>query len=199
MVPMNTDRPDTRQHILDCGQRLIAMKGFVGVGLTELLGTAGVPKGSFYHYFASKEAFGIALLEYYFDNYMDYLGTLDRAPELNGAARLRVYGERWAETQRGEDAARYCLIVKLSAEIADLSEAMRAIMLGGTERVLRELARYVAEGQADGSISNPLPAGELAETFYALWLGASLLAKLRRDGSAFAAALKRSRELLQPD
>lgn len=61
VADMTTERIDTCQHILDCGHRLVARKGFIGVGLAELLTTAGVPKGSFYHYFASKEGFGEAL------------------------------------------------------------------------------------------------------------------------------------------
>ena len=65
----HSERPDTRQHILDCGHQLVASKGFVGVGLAEILATAGVPKGSFYQYFASKEAFGCALLEQYMADY----------------------------------------------------------------------------------------------------------------------------------
>lgn len=196
---MNSERPDTRQHILDCGQRLIATKGFVGVGLSELLGTAGVPKGSFYHYFASKEVFGSALLDHYFEDYLARLHQLAEAPGLSGAARLDTYCRRWAETQRGEDAALHCLIVKLSAEVADLSEAMRERMLAGIEQVLKRLASWVAEGQADGSVRNPESAEALAETLYEIWLGASLLAKLRRDNSAFEGALARCRELLQAD
>ncbi|MEN3111125.1 TetR/AcrR family transcriptional regulator [Uliginosibacterium paludis] len=194
---MNSERPDTRQHILDCGQRLVATKGFVGVGLAELLTTAGVPKGSFYHYFASKEVFGIALLDHYFDDYLNRLDALAQASGLTGAQRLETYCERWTETQRGEDAALYCLIVKLSAEIADLSDAMRERMLAGTGRVLGVLADWVAEGQRDSSIGNRQSATALAETFYELWLGASLLAKLRRDSTAFEGALARTRELLQ--
>ena len=96
-----------------------------------------------------------------------------------------------------EDAADYCLIVKLAAEVADLSEAMRAIMLSGTEQILGRLADVVARGQADGSIANPAPAAELAQWLYEAWLGASLLAKLRRDDSAFRAVLQRSCEWLQ--
>ena len=52
---MNTRHDNTRQHILETGQRIIVGKGFASVGLNEILTTAGVPKGSFYHYFASKE------------------------------------------------------------------------------------------------------------------------------------------------
>lgn len=56
---------DTRQSILDTAQRVMAHKGFAAVGLNEVLAEAGVPKGSFYHYFASKDAFGEALMKNY--------------------------------------------------------------------------------------------------------------------------------------
>ncbi|MDN5490193.1 MAG: TetR/AcrR family transcriptional regulator, partial [Acinetobacter sp.] len=59
----------TRQHILNTSFKLVLHKGFVGVGLQEILTTCGVPKGSFYYYFASKEAFGCALLQQYLADY----------------------------------------------------------------------------------------------------------------------------------
>jgi TetR/AcrR family transcriptional repressor of nem operon len=64
---MKASHADTRQHILDTGNRIIAAKGFSAVGLNEILQAAEVPKGSFYHYFKSKEQFGEALLEAFFD------------------------------------------------------------------------------------------------------------------------------------
>ena len=114
--PMNSEhaqseRPDTRQHIPDCGRQLVAAKGFVGVGLAEILATAGVPKGSFYHYFASKEVFGAALIESYFDDYRTRLAALSAQPGQTGAQRLLTYFERWIETQQGNDRAEHCLIV----------------------------------------------------------------------------------------
>lgn len=193
---MTTERIDTRQHILDCGHRLVARKGFIGVGLAELLTTAGVPKGSFYHYFASKEGFGEALLEAYFAQYLTRLDALFQRADLSGAQCLHIYFSRWIETQQGEEAANYCLIVKLAAEVADLSDAMRAIMLSGTEQILGRLADVLARGQQDGSIGNQEPPHELAQWLYEAWLGASLLAKLRRDGSAFATVMQRTRLLL---
>jgi AcrR family transcriptional regulator len=60
---MNIRHDNTRQHILETGHRIIAGKGFASVGLNEILKSAGVPKGSFYHYFESKEQYGQALLE----------------------------------------------------------------------------------------------------------------------------------------
>ncbi|MFQ5727810.1 MAG: TetR/AcrR family transcriptional regulator, partial [Salmonella enterica] len=52
---------DTREHLLATGEQLCMQRGFTGMGLSELLKTAQVPKGSFYHYFRSKEAFGVAM------------------------------------------------------------------------------------------------------------------------------------------
>jgi TetR/AcrR family transcriptional repressor of nem operon len=61
---------DVRQSILDTAHTIVSAKGFSGVGLNEILVAARVPKGSFYHYFGSKEAFGEALLADYFEAYL---------------------------------------------------------------------------------------------------------------------------------
>ena len=65
---MPTTDADTRQRILDTAQEIMARKGYAAVGLTEVLTEAAVPKGSFYYYFPSKDAFGEALLKSYFDD-----------------------------------------------------------------------------------------------------------------------------------
>jgi TetR/AcrR family transcriptional repressor of nem operon len=193
---MNTERIDTRQHILACGQQLVAGKGFVGVGLSEILTSAGVPKGSFYHYFPSKEMFGIALLETYFESYLLTLDALLGRTDMPAGQRLMAYFQCWIDTQTGDDSVRKCLIVKLGAEISDLSEAMRSTMLQGTERIMQGLADCIAAGQADGSIRNTQSPAACAEWLYETWLGASLISKLRRNGSALEAALQSTRQVL---
>lgn len=193
---MSSERIDTRQHILACGQQLVAGKGFVGVGLSEILASANVPKGSFYHYFGSKELFGIALLETYFETYFLNLDALFGRADLTAAQRLMTYFQRWIDTQTGEDSERKCLIVKLGAEISDLSDAMRSTMLEGTERIMQRIADCIAAGQADGSIQNTQSPVVCAQWLYGAWLGASLISKLRRDGSALDAALQTTRQVL---
>ena len=66
---------DTREHLLATGERLCMHRGFTGMGLSELLKTAEVPKGSFYHYFRSKEAFGVAMLERHYASYHQRLAA----------------------------------------------------------------------------------------------------------------------------
>ena len=201
---MQTISPTTPNHILDCGERLIAHKGFVGVGLAEILAAAGVPKGSFYHYFSSKERFGEALLTRYTTTYLEQLDRLLRADGTSARTRLMRYWSYWNLSQCDStasdcsvhDGGGKCLIVKLSAEVSDISEAMRLALRDGTEQVVQRIARCIDEGRADGSVSAKLEPHDTALTLYELWLGASLLAKLRRDASAFDHALCSTEQLL---
>ena len=204
-------QPSVKHHILRCGERLIAAKGFVGVGLAEILAAAGVPKGSFYHYFGSKERFGEALLAQYLERYLAQLDTLLQ-PDAAGTparARLMRYWSYWNMSQCGiapadasasvcadEAAGAKCLIVKLSAEVADMSEPMRLALRRGTDDIVQRIAQCLHDCQAEGVLSAKADTAALALTLYELWLGASLLAKLRRDGSAFEHALKSTDLLL---
>ena len=74
--------------------------GGAAVGLTEILNADGVPKGSFYYYFKSKDAFGEALLEQYFADYMAEITVLLEKPEKNGAERLMTYWENGSKLRR---------------------------------------------------------------------------------------------------
>ncbi|MBS0509932.1 MAG: TetR/AcrR family transcriptional regulator [Proteobacteria bacterium] len=191
---MSSRHADTRQHILDTGNRIIAAKGFSCVGLNELLQASEVPKGSFYHYFKSKERFGQALLEDYFDSYLRQLDALLEAPGLTARERLLRYFQQWRATQAEEGDEQKCLVVKLGAEVADLSEAMRVTLRDGTERIIGRLAGCIAAGVADATLPQ-LDADASARMLYQMWLGASLLAKLQRNASpldqAWAATLQR--------
>jgi TetR/AcrR family transcriptional repressor of nem operon len=186
---MRPSYDDVRRHILGAGQQIIALKGFAGVGLNEILGAADVPKGSFYHYFGSKEQYGCALIEQYVQ---DYLAGMDRLFHADGGPareRLMTYWQRWRDTQCTDGAGDKCLVVKLGAEVADLSDDMRELLRDGTDRICGRLEACVAEGIADGSLAPDLDPAMTATRLYQMWLGASLLTKLRRDLSAFDDAL----------
>jgi AcrR family transcriptional regulator len=61
-----SNRPvTTKERILDAAEGLMLVKSFHSVGLNEILTAVQVPKGSFYHYFKSKEQFGVEMLKHY--------------------------------------------------------------------------------------------------------------------------------------
>ena len=204
-------QPPVKHHILRSGERLVAAKGFVGVGLAEILAAAGVPKGSFYHYFGSKERFGEALLAQYLERYLAQLDALLQPDDAGTPARERLmrYWSYWNISQCGiatagapaegcadEAAGAKCLIVKLSAEVADMSEPMRLALRRGTDDIVQRIALCLQQCQNEGAVPAGADTAALALTLYELWLGASLLAKLRRDGSAFEHALQSTEQLL---
>ena len=195
---MNTmTTTDVRQHILDTAQNIIAGRGFTAVGLSEILKSANVPKGSFYHYFNSKEAFGEALLESYFSDYMVQLETLLNRPSVSAAQRLLAYWATWIETQSAcYPAEGKCLAVKLAAEVSDLSEPMRMVVQDGMEGVITRLANAVSDAVNDGSLPGGTDTRGLATMLYQLWLGASLRAKVTRDQMPLQAAFETTSLLL---
>ena len=195
---MNTmTTTDVRQHILDTAQNIIAGRGFTAVGLSEILKSANVPKGSFYHYFNSKEAFGEALLESYFSDYMVQLETLLNRPSVSAAQRLLAYWATWIETQSAcYPAEGKCLAVKLAAEVSDLSEPMRMVVQDGMEGVITRLANAVSDAVNDGSLPGGTDTRGLATMLYQLWLGASLRTKVTRDQMPLQAAFETTSLLL---
>lgn len=192
---MGLHQRNVRQQILEAGRGLILAKGFTAVGLAEVLAAAGVPKGSFYYYFESKERFGEALLEEHFAAYLRDLDALLAGEGVPARERLMRYWRRWEETRAGSCGREQCLVVKLGAEVSDLSEAMRGALRKGTDAILERIAACLREGAADGSIP-PRNPESAAQALYELWLGASLLAKVRRDTSALAAAMETTRAFL---
>lgn len=192
---MNTRHDNTRQHILETGQRIIVGKGFASVGLNEILKTAGVPKGSFYHYFESKEQYGQALLQDYFDRYLAELDALFASPAASGHEQLMRYWQRWLGKQVDACSEQKCLVVKLGGEVADLSDAMRITLRDGTEQIVLRIARLIESGVADGSVP-PMEPQATAQMLYQMWLGASLLGKLHRDAAALENAMTFTTKLL---
>jgi TetR/AcrR family transcriptional repressor of nem operon len=193
---MNIKHSDVRQHILDTAKTIILGRGFSAAGLNQVLRAADVPKGSFYHYFKSKDAFGEALLDSYFDDYLAQLDLVLVQPEASAAHNLMRYWTIWLETQSSDGLEGKCLVVKLGGEVSDLSEAMRAALQRGTDSVIARLASCIERGVADGSLRDVGDPAHAAQTLYGMWLGATLLTKIRRDRSALDGAMQATRKLL---
>ncbi|MCS0583111.1 TetR/AcrR family transcriptional regulator [Massilia pinisoli] len=197
---MNTENPtqsyDVRSHILATGQRIMSGKGYSAVGLNEILTAAGVPKGSFYHYFGSKDAYGEAMLTRYFDDYLSELDHIFQQPGLTAAQRLMNYWASWQVSQSFDNCQGKCLAVKLGAEVADLSEAMRLVLRRGTAQIVGRLAEALAAGIADRSLTVDGDPDGVAESLYQLWVGASIMAKIERTTRPFGTALAATRQML---
>jgi TetR/AcrR family transcriptional repressor of nem operon len=181
MNPQQTKDPGTRARLLEVGAELIAQKSFGGCGLAEILSAAGVPKGSFYHYFASKEDFGVALIEKesagYFESLRPILGDRRSTP----LARLRAVFEQGREDCLAHGPERRCLIPKLALETAQLSATVQAAVKCAYDQWTALLAGVVREGQSAGEIDPAQDPERLAKALVMLWEGATIRMQIDRS------------------
>lgn len=187
---------DTREQILATGEQLILGKGFSALGLAELLATAGVPKGSFYHYFPSKEEFGVALLQRYFSAYAEKMQALVDRQDVGAAQRLLSYFAEWKSISTDSQCQKLCLAIKLAAEVSDLSEHMRHTLATGMRTITGYIEELLRQTRQQGQLAADTDVAALASNLYSSWIGASLQTKVCRNMSALEAAEQQTRALL---
>ena len=172
------DRFDTRELLLRCGMAVLTETGFSATGIEAILRQAGVPKGSFYHYFDSKEAFGSAVITTYADYFArkldHFLGDETRPP----LERIAAFVDSAAQGMERFDFRRGCLVGNLGQEMASLPLAFRAQL----ERVLQDwearMTRCLQAAQQAGQIGADVDCARMAAFFWTGWEGAVLRAKL---------------------
>jgi len=176
------DSPSTREALLRAGVAALTEKGFSATGIDEILRSVGVPKGSFYHYFASKEAFGAELIgryAQYFAGKLDRHFTNDLLSPLN---RLRAFIADAESSMQRFDYRRGCLIGNLGQEMGALPESFRVQLVDAFTDWQERTADCLDAARAAGEITSPTDSRRLAAFFWIGWEGAVLRAKLERRG-----------------
>jgi TetR/AcrR family transcriptional repressor of nem operon len=169
---------ETRESLLRVGVEILTEKGFSVTGLDEILRTAEVPKGSFYHFFGSKEAFGAALIERYasyFANKLD-LFLLDKS--LSPLQRLAAFAADARSGMARYEFRRGCLIGNLGQEMGALPQAFRGQLVAVFCDWQSRVGNCLEEAKKLGEIGATADCQKLAATFWIGWEGAILRAKL---------------------
>ncbi|MCB9878946.1 MAG: TetR/AcrR family transcriptional regulator [Planctomycetes bacterium] len=179
--PQTAKDADTRERILQAGTELFGKKGFNGTGLAEILTQAGVPKGSFYHYFGSKEEFGVVLIERARDEYLDELRVILGDRKMSPVKRLRTVFEHTRDECSATGPTVECLIPKLALETGQLSEPVHAAVKSAYQLFSALLAQVVREGQAAGEIAATHDPDRLANVLVMLWEGAAIRMQIERS------------------
>jgi TetR/AcrR family transcriptional regulator, transcriptional repressor for nem operon len=181
-------RPSAREQIVQAGLKCLTSKGFNGVGVQDITDTAGVPKGSFYNHFESKEALGAEIVERYgADKRRRELLTDKSIPPLE---RLRRHYQRLTTACADARFERGCILGNFSAELSNQSEVIRDSLRRLYERWTRDVEATIAEAQEQGAVSKTLTAAELAAFLLDAYEGALLRARVERDSRAFERFMK---------
>jgi TetR/AcrR family transcriptional repressor of nem operon len=155
-------KQDTRQVILQNGAKIIHSKGFINTGIKDILDASGVPKGSFYFYFKSKEDFGVALVDYYAEAISGmvagYLTDTSRTP-LERLDHFITESARFYEHNRF---AGGCPIGNMSQEMSNLSEPIRLKLQAAFSQIRSVMQQCITEAWELGQINKDLDPEALA-------------------------------------
>lgn len=176
-------RPNVRQKIIDAGLKVLIEKGFNGSGVQDITTAAGVPKGSFYNHFESKEALGAEVVDLYGrDNPRRAILADTSIPPMQ---RLRAHFERLNAVFTDADFGRGCLLGNFSAELSGQSELIRERLASLYRNWSSDIATVIGEAQADGSLSTQTPAPDLAAFLLDAYEGTLLRVRVEKSGQAF--------------
>jgi TetR/AcrR family transcriptional repressor of nem operon len=177
-------RASVREQIVDAAFEQFHQHGYNACGVKLITDTAGVPKGSFYNHFESKEALALVVMERY--------GATRRAedlldPAVPGLTRLRDHFDFLAGDIEKYEYNRGCVFGNFSNEAADHSDAIRDGVRTNLDSWATAIATAVRDAQTDGSVSADTDPEVLAKFIVNAWEGAIVGERAAKNGSSFAA------------
>lgn len=181
-----------RERIIEAGLEVMYRQGYNGTGVKDIVDAAGIPKGSFYTYFESKEAFALEALDYF-----AYIGKPDRSNgmtdclndrKLSPLRRLdRLFSGMIDSFTHQTKFCRGCFIGNLSQEMSDTSEAIRQKAEALHVRGKQALQKCIIEAQEVGEVDPERDAETLAEFLWNSWEGAILRMKASKNATPLLA------------
>ena len=175
-----------RERLLEAGMQSFHRHGFNGCGVQEITDLAGVPKGSFYNHFESKEALGAAVLDYYWDQKSAVTLSVLVDTRLSPLERLRSYFDSQAQTMATRDYTCGCLMANLASELSDQSPLITERLSAIFTRWTGAIAACIREAQGVGEVRGDVGADALAAFLLHGWEGAMMRARIEKDGRPLA-------------
>ncbi|MET8154936.1 TetR/AcrR family transcriptional regulator [Sphaerisporangium sp. NPDC005289] len=171
---------DARDRILAAAQSLIESRGYSALGVAEICKAAGVPKGSFYYFFESKEALALAVIdEHWSRQRRDWSAVLDGDGE--PLDRLRRLFEITEAAQRAGQqtcgTVSGCLFGNLTLELSNQAETIRVRLQDIFDAQVDMVEAVVAQAGERGEVDVP-DTRDAARSLVAQLEGQVLFAKL---------------------
>lgn len=171
----------TRDTLVEAGVRIMMEKGYNHTGLREVLKSSGVPKGSFYHFFGSKEEFGLAVVDSYIDDFAGFMAAHLGNSDLPPLQRLRRFFEEATKMFEARGCWGGCMVGNLGQELADQNEIFRKRIAGAIEDWRGDFAACLTEAREQGEIADSVDPGDLANFLLDSWEGAILRMKVTKS------------------
>ena len=175
------EKKDTKAEIIAKGTEMISLNGYNATGIDAVLKQVNVPKGSFYHYFGSKEDFGLAVIDRFAERYRQRLETFLDDVEVTPLNRIRNYLESGLARFAQNQCAKGCLIGNLGQELADQNERFRSRLDEIFQSWKVHFAACLREAQGVDELAPDLDVNIIAGFILSGWEGAILRAKVMKS------------------
>lgn len=193
---------DAKERLMHSAGALIHEKGYTAVGVGEICARAGVNKGSFYHFFPSKQKLVLDVIDAIWLRSREMLEThlLGEAPPLE---RLDAYFDGvYAHHRQScslEGMQKGCPLANLGLEMSTQDPVLRDRVLQTFEAQIGYFERLLREAKSRGDLPEPLDPRTSAEALMALLEGKIMLSKLRNDPESLKDLGTQARSLLGVD
>lgn len=170
-------RASHREKILTVGMEVVHAHGFGGASVRDIVQAAGVPQGSFTNHFASKESFGLEVIDLYFANTRKTMDQTLRNDDLPPLRRLRAYLDASRDRLEKNDMRNGCLLGNFVAEASGWSEPIRLRLNEIFTEIQDAVAYCLHSAMTDGELDPRIDCEEMAAFIVSSLQGAILLAK----------------------
>ncbi len=177
--PMATK--DKKIDIIKAGMGIMARQGFNSTGIEAILKQAKVPKGSFYHYFPSKQEFGISVLDHFAAGIDRIFASFLADESIPPLARLRNCLESLVARFESNNCSIGCLAANIGQEMADQSEEFREKLVEIFRSWIKHFEKCLREAREGGEIPGDISPECVAEFFLSGFEGALLMSKVMKS------------------
>ncbi len=182
-------RENKKEVILLAGMEVMKAKGYNGTSVKDIVDAAGVPKGSFYNYFASKEQFALDAIDYAAGEFRDLSQRVLKDSGRCPLERIKDYFRNGISCACEDQFKVGCFLGNLCQEMSDASDPIRQRLDQILSRNSKLIADVIAEGQVSGAVSSEMDADMAAEFIFNAWEGALLRAKAAKNRAPLDAFL----------
>ena len=192
-----TTKCSTRDELIRKGAELIHAQGYKATGIQQIIQAAGIPKGSFYFYFKSKEDFGLAVIDYFTAQLGEIFTSCLQDSQVAPLERFEKLFDFWEAEFLKTGGALGCPIGNLSLELADANERLREHLQGVIEALVSLMESCLEAAKRDQSLPDALNVPDTAGFIFHSFEGAILHMKVLKSIAPFQSFRRTFREYLQ--
>ncbi len=187
----------TKEQLLQTAMELMLAKGFTAVTVDEISEKSGITKGGFFHYFESKEDLGKSALEYYWQLRVQTIQEMPFNNIKDPLKRLHGFLDSFSAAAKNPLVPKSCLIGNFSQELSATYPGIRSLCEQKFSMFSDILKQILDEVKEKYAVKSSINTKSLAEHFIAIFQGALILAKAKRDTKVIEESIRHFRQYVE--